>query len=54
MCENTRAEKEKWQRQGKAPQHLSSNLERQVVGKQDKDKCLSVTGSGSADIFHGI
>lgn len=43
MCENT-----------KAYQHLSLNPERQVVEKQDKDKCLSVTGSGSADIFHDI
>lgn len=38
----------------KALQHLSSNLESQVVEKQDKDKCLSVVGLGSADIFLGI
>lgn len=49
-----KSQKEKWQGQGKPPQHLHSNLERQVVEKQDKDKCPSAPGLGSADIFHGI
>lgn len=53
-CENTRAGGANWQGQGKAPQHLSLNPERQVVEEQDKDKCLSVTGLGSADIFLDI
>lgn len=39
---------------GEAYQHLPPNPGRQVVEEQDKDKCLSVTGSGSADIFHDI
>ena len=49
MSENTIARKE-WQGQGTAPQHLSLNLEREEVEKQD----CRFTGSGSVDIFHGI
>lgn len=40
--------------QREAYQHLPSNPGRQVVEEQDEDKCLSVTGSGSADIFRDI
>lgn len=51
----TQGGKETWRRhRGEAYQHLSPNPGRQVVEEQDKDKCLSVTGSGSADIFHDI
>lgn len=39
---------------GEAYQHLCWNPGRQVVEEQDKDECLLVTGSGSADIFHDI